>query len=103
MPHFTMRSDRIQHKAEIHKFKQIHRLDSGPMQPVQNIVIPGDCLHHPSLIGSPSPNLGVIVPAPACLAAELLVRTSILDLMPTFQTHRSASFHCLRIFHTPQF
>ena len=100
--HFTMRCHRIQGETEIHKFEQIHRRDACLHQMVKYLIIFGNRFHHPAFIRPSGLDLSIIVPVPAAVAAELLIRPSVLDLMSALKTDRDTSGNFL-INHTPEF
>lgn len=100
--HFTVRCHRIQGETEIHKFEQIHRRDTCLHQMVKYLIIFGNRFHNPALVHPPGLDLSIIVPVPAAVAAELLIRPSVLDLMSALKTDWDTSGNFL-INHTPEF
>ena len=102
MTHPPVRCHRIQREAEMDKFKGIHRSHPSLHQTVKNVIIPGQCLQHPSFIGSPRLDLGVIMLIPALVAAEFLISPPVSDLMSALQTDRHLSRN-LWIVHTQCF
>ena len=97
-----MRSYRVQDETGIHYIEKVYGRYSCLEQAVEYRVITCYCLHYPTAICPAGLRLLVVVFCPAALAAELLVRPSIIDLMAAFQAHRCTSDY-FRIVHALHF
>lgn len=92
-------------KADGDQWHQIGRIGIGPDQPFEYLMIPRQGIHHPPL-ECPSPfRTLIIIFRPALIAAELLIRPTVLYPVSTLQaqrhmplkflvTHVSSGFNC---------
>ena len=98
----AMRCHRIHSETEIHQLEQINRCDPRLHQMVKNLIIFGNRSHYPAFVRSPNLDLRIVIPVPATVTTELLIRSSVLDLMSALQTDGNTSGN-LVINHTPEF
>lgn len=99
MTHPAMRSHGIQNETKVNQIEQIHRVNPGLDKTVKYIIISRQCVHHPAPISPAGFDLCIVIPVPALVATELLVRPSVPDLMSALQTYRYLPYN-LRILHT---
>ena len=84
------------------KIYQIGRFDIGPYESIQNFIVPEKDAENAPLEYAAFLRAFIVIPDPAFIAAELLVCTSIADMVSAFQTDRAMPFallvHYLRFY-----
>ena len=91
LPIPPVRSDNAGNEAHRNKIGQIHGSRIGLDQRLQYRIVTGKCLQDLPAICLADPGSLVMVLHPAILAAELLVRASIPDLIAAFKAMRHPS------------
>ena len=87
----NVRGDHTRDKTHGNQVSQIHGNSIGIDQGLQDRIVTGKCLQNLPAIGLAHSGSRIMILHPAVLAAELLVCTSVFDLIAAFQTMRHPS------------
>lgn len=83
--YLPVRGHIVRVKSEMLQLHKVHRIHPELQHPVQYPVVPLKGIYHLELRDPAVPGFPVVVPVLAAFTAELLVRPSILDLIPAFK------------------